>query len=152
MLGLTQLEERIIWIAIVVVVIIGFAWHERHLGAEKCIQGDEKAAAIQEAHNADILSRGTTTVFQEAAEYHEAIATPVAHPVRVMCESPRTHEVPAAAASGPVSNGAASLPGPDHSAPVPDQSIGPELQAVGRDADAQIIELQDYIRRVCSVR
>ena len=152
MFGLTQLEERLLWVVVVVLVIVGFAWHERSLGAAKCVQADERAAAAQEGHNAAVLAQGTTTVYQEASDYHEAVSAPIAHPVHVVCESPRTRGVPQAAPTGPVSNGAPALPGPDHAAAVPDESLGPELQAVGRDADAQVRELQDYVRRVCSVR
>lgn len=150
MLGLTQLEERALWIVVVLLVIFGFAWHERHIGAQKCIQGDQHAAAIEEAHNAALQAQGTTTVYQEAMQYHDAISAPVAHPVHVVCEPPHPSPVPSPAATGPVSDGDTPLPGPNHPAPLPDQSLGPELQAVGRDADAQIHELQDYILRVCS--
>lgn len=152
MLGLSQFEERLIWVAIVIVIIMGFTWHERHVGAEQCIQRDQKATATQETHNAAVLAQGVTTVYQEATDYNDAISAPVARPVHVrVCESPAPSPVPDPAAAGPVSDGSPPLPGSDHAAPVP-SDIGPELQAVGRDADAQIVELQDYVRRVCSVR
>jgi hypothetical protein len=152
MLGLTQLEERLIWIAALVITIIGFAWHERHLGAEKCIEADERATAAQEAHNVAVLAQGTTTVYQEASDYHEAVTAPIARPVHLrVCQPSATSPVPNAAPAGPVGNGAASLPGSGDAAPV-QSDVGPELQAVGRDADAQINQLQDYVRRVCLVR
>ncbi len=152
MFGLTQLEERLIWIVVIALVIVGFAWHERSLGAAKCIQADERAAATQEGHNATILAQGVTTVYQEASEYHEAVSAPIARPVHVVCEPSHPSLMSQAATTRPVSDGTPALPGSDHSAPVPDESLGPELQAVGRDADAQVRELQDYVRRVCLVR
>lgn len=152
MFGLTQLEERLIWVAIVVIVIIGFAWHERHVGAQKCLQADAQATQAAQAHNAAVLAQGTTTVYQEASTYHEAIAAPIARPVRLrVCQPPAASAVPGSTAAGSLSDGAAPLPGSGDSTPV-QRDIGPQLQAVGRDADAQIAELQDYVRRVCAIR
>lgn len=157
MFGLTALETKLAVIAgglVLALIVLGtFAWHERSVGAMKCIQGDEKAAAEQDVHNAAILAQGQTTVYQEASDYHEAVSTPVAHPVHVsVCQPPSSHQMHPATPTGSLSDGTSALSGSDHAAAVPDESLGPELQAVGRDADAQVNELRDYILRVCSVR
>ena len=104
----------------------------------------------QEAHNRDLKAQGTTTVFQEAHDYHDAIAAPVARPVRLrVC--PPGREVFTPGTAGQLSDGPAPLRERDHPEAVPGD-IGPELQMIGKRADAQVAELQHYILNVCSKR
>ncbi len=151
MFGLSQVEERAIWIAIVLLVFISGALYLEHRGAEQCIAADQVAAAKQETHNAVLEAQGTTTIFQEAHDYHDAIAAPIARPVHLRLCSPGS-EVRISSPPGQISDGASAVPGPSDGPPVPSESIGPQLQAVGRDADAQVHELQHYILNVCSKR
>lgn len=153
MFGLSQLEERAIWIAIVMLVFIGGALYLEHRGAEQCISADQVAAAKQETHNAVLEAQGTTTVFQEAHDYHDAIAAPIAHPVQLrVCEPSSPRQVLSAASAGSISHDVPTVPGPSDGPPVPSELIGPKLQAVGRDADAQVRELQHYVLNVCLKR
>jgi len=132
-------------------LILAFALYERHKGAEACHRADERLAAEQQAHNRDLKAKGTTTVSQEAHDFHEAIAAPVARPVRLrVC--PPSRKVPTAGTAGSISDGSAGLREPDHPEVVSTESSGPELQMIGKRADAQIAELQHYILNVCSKR
>ncbi len=136
--------------ALILILIAGFALYERHKGAAACERADAALATEQEAHNRDLKAQGTTTVFQEAHDYHDAVNAPVAHPVHVrLC--PPSREVPASSPSGRLSDGGASLRGPDHT-DVVQSDPGPELQMIGKQADAQVRELKHYILNVCSKR
>lgn len=141
----------LIEILLAMLLLFGFALFERYEGGKSCRTADAQASVQQEAHNAALQAQGTTTIFQEVHDYHEAIAAPIAHPVQLrVC--PRTHEVLPASTPGSGSDEASASGAADHGQAVPSESIGPELQAVGRDGDAQIAALQDYIRKVCLVR
>lgn len=149
--GRLKLPPWVIEAGLALLVILGFALWERHQGAASCRAADAALVKEQEAHNRDLKAQGTTTVFQEAHDYHDAIATPIARPVRLGLCQPAS-AVRTAGAPGQISDGPATVPGPSDGPPVPDESIGPQLQAVGRDADAQVHELQDYVVNVCRKR
>jgi len=135
-----------------ILLIIGFALYERHQGARSCEVNDKAAVAKDEQKAASDYAKGVTTVFQEAATYDAAIRAPVDRPIHVgLCQPSRR---------GPAAQDPAPSPGADAAAPVraasaPDpvqRDVGPELLTVGRDANAQVIALQSYIRDVCPVR
>jgi len=135
-----------------ILLIIGFALYERHQGARSCEVNDKAAVAKDEQKAASDYAKGVTTVFQEAATYDAAIRAPVDRPIRFsVCQPSRR---------GPATQDPAPSPGTDAATPVRTESapdsvqrdVGPELLTVGRDADAQIAGLQDYISRVCPVR
>jgi len=157
MFGLTALETKLAGAAIALLVLLivvgGFAWHERSLGAAKCVQADAKAVSAQEAHNATVEAQGTTTVFQEASDFHEATSAPIAHPVQLrVCNASPRGSLPDSGSTGPIGHDSPALPGSSDGAAVQGESVGPKLQELGRDADAQVRELQDYIVKVCRVR
>ena len=150
---LTQLEERLAWFVAVLLLgallVIGL----EHKGAQKCLQADKLLDQKAEVHNATVEATSTEIIRQEANAYADALARPVLRPIHVsVCNWPATsrpmRESEAAAASTHADTG---LREPDHSATV-QRDLGPELQTVGKDADAQIRGLQDYIRRVCPAR
>ncbi len=146
-----KLPPWVIEAGLVVLVILAFALWERHQGSASCRRADAALVKEQEAHNRDLKAQGTTTVFQEAHDYHDAIAAPVARPVHLrMC--PPGREVPASDTTRQFSDGAAPIRGADHPEAVPSESAGPELQMIGKRADAQVRELQHYILNVCSKR
>lgn len=146
-----KLPPWVIEAGLVLLVILGFALWERHQGAASCRREDAALVKRQEDHNRDLKAQGTTTVVQEAHDYHDAIAAPVARPVRLrVC--PPSREVPSAGSAGPISDGPTRLREPDHPEAVPSESTGPELQMIGKRADAQVRELQHYILNVCSKR
>ena len=146
-----RMPPWVIEAALVALAILGFALYERYQGAASCRRADAALVAEQEAHNRDLKAKGTTTVFQEAHDYHDAIATPIARPVHLrVC--PPSREVPAASSAGQLSDGPTRLRGNDHADVVPSESTGPELQMIGKRADAQVRELQHYVLNVCSKR
>lgn len=126
--------------------------HERGIGAVKCEATIQKADEAQEVHNAATQARDSTVVQQEAKDYASAVAAPVIRPVRVFISPPTIAIMPTAPVTGPGSDAAPAHGSADNSGPVPPQSFGPELQAIGHDADAQIAGLQDYINKVCIPR
>lgn len=146
-----KLPPWLIEAILVILLILAFALYERHQGAASCRRADATLVKEQEAHNRDLKAQGTVTVFQEAHDYHDAIAAPVARPVHLRLCNPAS-EVRPAGSAGPVSDGETDLRGTDHAEAVPSESIGPELQMIGKVADAQVRELQHYILNVCSKR
>jgi len=146
-----KLPPWLVELILALLAILAFALWERHQGAESCRIADEKLAREQEAHNRDLKAQGTTTVFQEAHDFHDAISRPIERPVALrVC--PPSREVRAASPTGPISDGPAELSRAGDSDPVPAEPYGPKLQEVGRDADAQVRQLQAYVRDVCSKR
>jgi len=145
-----KLPPWLVEVILALLLLLTFALWERHQGAASCRAEQQALADEQEAHNRDLKAQGTTTVFQEARDFHDAISRPIERPVHIgVC--PPSREVRATSPGGRISDGQTALPGPDHAEPV-QRDIGPELQAIGRDADAQILELQAYVRDVCSKR
>lgn len=157
MFGLSKLEAQLAGGAIVLLILLIatglFAWHERSLGAAKCIQGDIQATQKQQAHNAAVEAQGTTTVFQEAQEFHAETTAPIAHPVQLrVCHPSSAGAVSHSDSTGSLRNDSTALSGSGDTASVSSEPIGPQLQGVGRAADAQIRELQDYVLKVCTAR
>lgn len=148
-LGWTGIPQWLLELIVIVLAIFVFALWERHQGAQKCVRADEKVVAKQERANAQSYAQGVTTVFQEASDYDRAIHAPVERPFTVrLCKSPDIHPAAQDSTPGARDPETPSVPDPIAIATVqPD--IGPELLAIGRDADAQVTALQSYIRDVC---
>jgi hypothetical protein len=143
---MTSLERTACEILAVLLLIGGFALWERHKGATACINADKAAVAEQEAHNADVLKTDAQTLNQEAIDHAKALAaapdpTPILHCVQYI--TPRA--VPKAAAPEPTGHAAPDLP----AAVGPSFDPAPAVAKVGQAADAQVAELQDYIKKVC---
>lgn len=136
-------------IAAALILIAAFAWfihHERELGAERESAAVNKAVlAAQEAlrRDFDAKARLSSTI---GDTYHAAVSVPVLAP-------PVVHwlRVPAVCADRVPE--AAATPGGTHaeaaSRAADSIDIGAPLTTVGRDADAQVAALQDYIIQVC---
>lgn len=146
-----KLPPWVIEAGLLVLAVVGFALYEQHKGAASCRRADAALVQEQEAHNRDLKAKGTVTVFQEGHDYHDAITAPVARPVHLRVCSP-SGEVRPPGTPGQISDGPADLREPDHTEAVPSESTGPELQMIGKQADAQVRELQHYILNVCSKR
>lgn len=156
---LPQLGMELVALAAVASLAAGglalYNHHERVIGATQCVNAVKESNSKQDAHNAAVQASDAATVHQEGQDYAKARSAPVTDPVRVYLVAPRVPDVqePAApAAPGPGADAAPDNGGADHGGPVPPQSFGPELQAIGKDADAQIRGLQDYINRVCRAK
>lgn len=150
---LTQFEERLLWLALVAALVIGFGWYEQGRGAAKCVAADTKAASTQIAHNATVEAQAATIVSQEKTTYEQAVAAPVLVPIHVsVCHEAARGAMSNAAATGSSADARAPVRTTDRPDPVPGPDIGPSLQAVGKDATAQVAGLIDYVNKVCLAR
>ena len=148
MFGLTQLQERLISLGIMAVAAVCMFFYIEHLGAQKCLQNVEKASAIEESKQATQYTADQGTVSNEGKTYEAAKTAPVAPaPVVRLCPRLPRQAVQAAAGSGSAVDGKAPGGGGDSAQPTLWDST-PVVKA-GRDADAQIAGLQDYILNVC---
>lgn len=137
---------------IVVVVIACSVWytvHERHIGEQKILVRDQKIDAQRTAlaKAATALNAAAQALAQKKSDvigetYEKTVAAPVVDPPHVLCYRPAPADRPVSKASGdkPGAPGAAVSAGQD---PV---DIGPPLDTIGRDADAQINALIDEIQ------
>ena len=152
MFGLSQAAERIVWVLALVLVsalvIFGYSWHERRVGAAGCIQSVQKTNAAAEVKEEKQHAVDTGTVQREGTTYAAQIAAPVirAPIIRLCPEIPRS-PVPAAAGAGPEDH--AQAPGGEGDQGRPTTWDSTPVVRAGRDADAQIAGLQDYILNVC---
>jgi hypothetical protein len=133
-------------------LLLAFTLYERHQGAQSCVRADNAAVARDEQKAASDYAKGVTTVFQEASTYDAAIHAPVDRPIHVSVCQPSRGSTPAQDPTpAGVADAAPAVRTASEADPV-QRDVGPELQAVGRDANAEVIGLQGYIREVCPVR
>jgi hypothetical protein len=151
MFGLTQLEERLAWLAILAFVIVGFGWHERGIGTAKCVAADTKAEAKQDEKDAQTHQKQQDAVISEGTTYAAIIAAPppVGPPVRLCHDTPHPAPVPATPAARPGSNDPPAIPAASGGDSQKGPDVGPDLRANDRKADAQVSGLQAYVRDVC---
>lgn len=113
-----------------------------------CVQAQVKTEALAQAKR----TKDTATVAEEAKTYDAATdpVQPLPAPVVRVCRAPPAPAaVPNAAASGFRAHEATPLPAAAPRDPLPGPDIGRPVVQAGRDADAQIAGLQDYIAKVC---
>ena len=159
LLGWTHLPQwasELLMIAIACGAAVGgvalYNHHERDIGAQKCVAEVQATNTQVEIHNAAVEASDSEIIKQEATNYAAATTAPVLKPVRVYIHVAPPPDVPSPPAARPSADASPTDGGSDHGGPVPTQSFGPELQAIGHDADAQIAGLQDYISKVCLAR
>jgi len=140
MFGLTPIAERLIWIAVVLLVIVGFAWHERSVGATKCELTDTKIASAQKAAqqaqqavDAERM-RNAEDAYQTELEalQHARDTDPVP---RLVCKQARPKPVPAAPK---VPDAPPPAPGPLPAGDSPGFDPVPGVLALADEADAAI--------------
>lgn len=144
MFGLSALEERACWLALIVLVILGFAWHERHVQALKDRAADERVAAAQEAATKAQEARDATLMTEAEKSYHDEIDRLSASTVpTIVCHTASTSRLPKA------SGHPDRTPDPAPAAGVlpkePERDIGRPLYALAGQADrlsAQLRALQ----------
>jgi hypothetical protein len=144
-------------LVVAVVLLVAFVWYRQHLideGEARVKAADARVAAARKEANALREAQLQTVVAQEKTDYVEKITAPVDHPVAVrLChdDSGSRRAVSAAAASGPAADAAPAVRAepPRDSAAGPGPDIGNDLIRNDRQADAQVVALQDYIRNVC---
>lgn len=149
MFGLSLIQERLAFLGIIVAIVLGFAWHERYVGGQKCLRNVEKANAVETAKEDKQHTTDLSTVTIEGKTYAAAKSAPLATPAPVIRMCPK---LPGKTVLGP----AEARPSPDDGAPggggnssQPTIWDTTPLVKTGRDADAQIRGLQDYIITVC---
>lgn len=155
MLGLTALEAKLAGLTalltLALIILVGFGWHERSVGAGKCEAADAKAAQIEDKKDAQTLQKDEDAVKTEGITYETIIAAPppVGPPVRLCHDTPHPPSVPAAPVARPKADAPPAVPATAGGDPEKGPDLGPELRANTRQADAQVAGLQAYIRTVC---
>lgn len=141
-----------------VAMLAGFAiaWtlHSQHVGAARCEQRDD-TKAVSEMH-ADLVesSRQSDTIAAEAGKYASDNLQPVSVPaVRVCYFKPAAaNGMHAAAAAAGVRDGSVE-PGDrdrERAGELADIKASYErLAKIGQHANAQLVELRDYVTNVC---
>jgi hypothetical protein len=154
------LEEKLVLIGIAALACVAAIGWTEHLGYARCEKQGAAVVQKQAVMNAATAARQTEITHEEASSYAASVAAPVLNPVHLdigLCDAPGRSAVPASAPSRPLPDGETSLRGPDHGSALRGAAdegtdLGPGLQAVGQDADARVLQLQDYITRVCLAR
>lgn len=133
--------------AFLLIASFGAGWH---FGGQSGKLADTAHVAQQEAGVIKQTASDTAQINDEAKHYADAQLVPVSAPAVSLCHyTPAA--VPRAAAAGPLPHAAAELPAANPPNPVPGPDIGRPLVSIGRDANAQVAALQDYINHVCRV-
>lgn len=148
---MTKLETILICIIAGILIAGGFAFYFEHRGAKECVQADTAAVAKQEASNEAKETKATQVIAIEDTTHEEAISAPVLPTPAITCvRTYQSRPVLPTAKPASIGNGAPDSPKENSGQTGIDPSA--DLKAIGRDADAQIVELQDYITKVCLVR
>lgn len=149
---LTSLQHLAIEIALGLALLVTAVLYLEHRGAEKCINADKAAVATEVTHEAVKAATDAQTINQEAKDHAKATAAAPDPTPALVCvrryAAPKT--LSTAPAAEPLGHGPADSPKAD--SPAVGDDPGPDLAKIGQAADAQIAELQDYIKKVCSVR
>lgn len=118
-----------------------------HFGGQSCRLADATAVTKQEAHNEAKAATDAQTINQEAQTYHAATTAAPDPTPALVCVRKYTAPRPLSetATARPRDDGPTDLPAPDR----PGFDPGPKLAPIGREADARVTYLQNYIARVC---
>src|SRR6266404_7826380 len=104
----TRLELILVGCVILCLAFIGWSWHERHIGAQKCLQNVEKANAVEEGKQATQYTADQGTVSNEGKTYEAAKTAPIAPaPVVRLCPKLPRQAVQAAPSAGSQADGKA---------------------------------------------
>lgn len=150
---MSNLQLHLIWAAGVALLLGLGALYERHQGAVGCLAADQKASSTQNEKTARAEGAGAVTVQNEGETHARATLQPLA-PTPTVRLRPFTLGACKAlppSAPGPQRDGAPDLRAAD--APSGLQGdwnalIRSDVQTA-HNADAQVIELQDYVLKVC---
>jgi hypothetical protein len=146
---MSALLEAIIAVVAAAILGIVIGWH---FGRQSLELSTAKVEVKQEAAIDTKRAADQTTVAEEAKTYEAAEIAPLAAPVLRVCHYTPAASLPGANAAGPGTHAPAADHQPD---PVPDQpgpNIGPGLLRAGTIVRAQVMQLQDYVNRVCQAK
>ena len=149
MFGLSIIQERLAFVGVIILVVIGFAWHERYVGAQGCLKNVEKANAVEQAKEVKQHTVDVTTATSEGETFAKTTAAPLAKPAPTirLCPPLRGKALLPSSAARPEAN--AEVPSGGENPQQPTFWDTTPIVKAGRDADAQIAGLQDYITNVC---
>lgn len=136
-------STAIAWLVTLVAAFL-FGYHQGRLGIEV---HDAREVIKQVAHNESAQKIEDSTIAIEAKAYDDLLLEPVPAPVVRLCTNARA--VPASRPAALAAHAEAPGREPDQPDLIQGPDIGRPLVTAGRDADAQIAGLQDYITRVC---
>lgn len=146
---MTGIERTIIEILVGLAVAGGLVLYLEHRGAQGCLNENKAQVAQQETHNEVKAATDAQTINQEALDHAKAIAAAPDPTPALVCvrkyAAPRPLSTPTA--PEPVRHDPADSRKADQ--PPATDDPGPDLVKIGQGADAQIAELQDYIKKVC---
>jgi len=146
---MTNIERLIIEILAGVALAGGLILYFEHRGAQACLKADAAAAQKQETHNEVKAALDAQTINQEAKTYAQAVAVaPDPTPALVCVRKYQTRPLSETATARPRNDGPTDLPKADS----PGFDPGPRLTPIGREADARVAYLQNYIAQVCLTR
>ena len=137
-----------LYAALLILLVSGFTWytiHERDVGQEKVVAADARAVAA-----AKKLSDSETALTQARLDlagksYEKVVTSTVVGSPHVVCISPSRPELPPVGGDRPEPAAAAVGAGANTFDP------GPQLDTIGRNADAQISGLIDTVKELQSL-
>jgi len=146
---MTSIERTFAEIAAALLLFGLFVIYLEHRGAEACLNKDASVAAHQEEQTAVKTALATNTITIERDAYVEAKLVPVADAPDVTCVRHTPGAVLQTTATGPGDDGRLRLPARDSGPVELSPHIAENTIAIGRDANAQVKALKDYIYKVC---
>lgn len=148
---MSLLASRTLWEVLGSLLLVGgFYLYAHRQGAASCVAADVAHVAAEQTHNAAVAATQAAAITQEAQTYVTQTALPPLPVPALKCVriGPAPGSVPKTATAQPGGDAAAVVSVPDTAGFDP----GPQLGRIGRSADAQVVELQSYIRDVCLTR
>jgi hypothetical protein len=142
--------EVVAGVLVLTVLTAGFMWHERTLGAAHCVRQVMADAEREQQRAVQLDRKDSEAITHEIETYAAAVSVPVAMPVVRLC--PRPAGVPRTASAS--RGGDAQTPSRTENQGNPRvfADVGEPLGRAGRDADAQLAMLQNYVTDVCQRR
>lgn len=145
------MSRLLIEVVLGITLITATVFYLEHRGAQKCIAADKEAEHKQEVHNAETHGEQVVEVKHEAEDFKRATETPITDAPRVrLC--PRPSAVPVARTPGPVDHEETEHRDANQGVPAAIEWDSTGVVQAGRDADAQITQLEAYIDNVCQKR
>lgn len=144
---MTSLERLALEIVAGVVLVIATVLYLEHRGAAACKAADVEAVTKQETINEAKESKAIIEITDEDKTYHEAVTAPVDAPVVRVCRNQASPVLPTTTSpSGP------NVQPPIRTELIEGPDIGKPILTEGRNADAQVKALQEYVTKVCLAR
>jgi hypothetical protein len=155
MLALLKLIPLKDWVycGLIAALLAGFTWytfHERAVGQAHIKAADRRVQQAALIHNQEVETRAKTLTDAAVAAYKATVAAPAAADApHLLCVAPGPDHVPAHAGDRPRAHAAVDVSDTrpaDHESSVEHAvDIGPVLDKLHEDADAEVKALQAYV-------